>query len=85
MVSVAGSAGTCAGAGVVVVVGAAFGAVEDGEGLDDGAALDVGAGGSEAGASIASALPRQAAVSSTERAAAVVPSARMRGSLGGCL
>jgi hypothetical protein len=86
MVRVPGSAGAGAGVTVGVVVGAASGVVEDeGDGRVDAAALDVEGGGSVAGASIASALPRQAAVSSTERAAAVVPSARMRGSLGGCL
>ena len=85
MVRVAGSAGGEAGAEAVVeaVVGAVV-AVE-GAGVADGAALDVEERVPGAGASIASALPRQAAVSSTERAAAVVPSARMRGSVGGCL
>jgi hypothetical protein len=84
MVRVAGSAGAVVGA--VVPVEVPFGVVEeDGDGLAAGEALDVGEGVPGTGASIASALPRQAAVSSTERAAAVVPSARMRGSVGGCL
>jgi hypothetical protein len=69
-------------AGAVEALGVAVG---EAGGLVEGAPLDVAAEGAAAGPSVASALPRQAAVSSTERAAAVVPSARMRGSVGGCL